>query len=1297
MRRSILGSENASEMAPTARRSGAQTTPAEIALVHLKSCLVNLPSSLVSVLVNANTPAQNVVIELTYRQTQPSTVSSTTVSQVQRSVYVGWTGMSSKRKLAPIVGREGISGIRGSTVGREQEVPLVEIDASFGRMLGLQDAQKVGTASAPSKTIALANPSLKIGVLIHVDPPLAHTINIEPLTPSDWEIIELHATFLELNLLSQIRALPNPSYAPPASTNQAQTSHPLLIHLSPTSTATVIVASLTPAPPSTSPFAKISPDAEVIVAPKTRAKSSRSNGRENRSVTSVGRKSTGGRSGASTVRQKSHRDDSAAKGVLFFRGVDRGVCGKWFEDDVDGDACDTSNDGLRVWIDRDILASKSLRGASCVCVSVVKPAGLQAPVEPQQPQGQDDASGATDTSRPASKVVARISKWEDAPDSQHIALSSALCVSLGVEGMVGGIVRVEAAPQPLARNTVKALRVFPFASSAGKPTEGLKFGGGTKAEREEAGRRIQTMFGRFGDKEGLLDGPLTDGMVLGTAQGRGEGKETNWKGGVLRFDPPISDSTEGSKPPWGWLLGADRKLAIDVQPEIPRPPSLSKPQNTPGEPLPTQPPVMVGIDSLINELTTHLTHSSSALLTGALGAGKSSLTHLLAHSLRSEHLFHTIYFPCRKLVTEEIRVSTIKESLNRLFLSASWGARLGGRAIVVLDDIDKLCPAETELQVGGENGRSRQISEGVCSVVRQYCGSGTGVVLLATAQAKEALNGVVVGGHVVREIVGLKAPNKEGRRRVFEMLVKASPSSTNGQISSSRQNKDDEAAWMDASSVGSRDQRPSSPDPPTGFTVDRDLDFLDLAGQTDGYMPGDLVLLVSRARSEALVRTVERSLDSMDTVISLNKIDFTRALKGFTPASLRNVTLQSSTTTWASIGGLHETRKILLETLQYPTTYAPIFAQCPLRLRSGLLLYGYPGCGKTLLASAVAGECGLNFISVKGPEILNKYIGASEKSVRDLFERAEAARPCVLFFDEFDSIAPKRGHDSTGVTDRVVNQLLTQMDGAEGLSGVYVLAATSRPDLIDPALLRPGRLDKSLLCDLPSPNDRLDILRALSKKLKIDPQILDGRDGQQSGSLREAARRTEGYSGADLQAVIYNAHLEAIHDLLGDNHHYEGINKHGKSSGKARRRTRNSSLNSHSDFTQFTYGDDDSASEIGASPLHPADRAQILLKLDAIKAARRSRRRQPSDPTNNHKANNPQHSDDDDDNGDGDTSEVTIYWPHILRSLAATRSSISPEERGRLARIYREFVVGRNGEMPSGQGPTEVGGRSSLM
>lgn len=138
-----------------------------------------------------------------------------------------------------------------------------------------------------------------------------------------------------------------------------------------------------------------------------------------------------------------------------------------------------------------------------------------------------------------------------------------------------------------------------------------------------------------------------------------------------------------------------------------------------------------------------------------------------------------------------------------------------------------------------------------------------------------------------------------------------------------------------------------------------------------------------------------------------------------------------------------------------------------MRIQSGLLLYGPPGTGKTVLAAAAAKQCGLRLISVKGPELLSKYIGASEQSVRDVFEKAQSAKPCILFFDEFDSLAPRRGHDSTGVTDRVVNQILTQLDGVESLNGVCVLAATSKPELLDPALLRPGRLDKQIFCPLP--------------------------------------------------------------------------------------------------------------------------------------------------------------------------------------------------------------------------------------
>ncbi|KAI9814791.1 MAG: Peroxisome biosynthesis protein pex1 [Pycnora praestabilis] len=1273
-------------MAPAARKPGAQTTPAEVALVHLKNCLVNLPSSLVSVLVNANTLAQDVVIELTYRPPPITLDKSTTANGTgtQKSAFVGWTGMPSKRKLAPVIGS---GATKGNAAGREQEVAVVEIDAAFGRVLGLTDLQKVG-------------------VILHLEPPLAHTVNIEPSTPADWEskyphspegfivsrdtenlflvVIELHATFLELNFLAQIRALPNPSYSP-SSAAPPEPSHPLTLHLSPTSTANIIVTSITPAPLSSSSFVKIAPDAEVIVAPKTRPRSSRNGGRETRSVASAGRKSLGGRSGASTVRQKSHRDDASSRGALFFRGVDRAIEGEWF-DDVE----EMGNEGLRVWVHRDVLASKSLRGTTWVCVTVVKPAGLQGPIDPQKhgQHGKEETGAAGDVGKPTVKLVARIGAWDDAPDSQHIALSSSLCACMSSARIVGGIVRVEAAPQQVPKNTVKTLKVFPFALSTSKKSEGLKFGGESKVEKEEAARKIKSMYGK---KDGILEGPLTDGMVL-CADGS-FADQLGWEGGLIRFDPSIAESTESGKILWGWLVGSERKLNIEVQPEIPRLPNLFKSIDMVAEPIPVHKPAMVGIDFLIKQLTSHLSHSSSVLLTGGLGSGKTSLTHLLAHRLRNEYLFHTAYFPCRKLVTDETRVSTIKQMLNRVFMSASWGARLGGRSVVILDDIDKLCPVETELQVGGENGRSRQISEGVCSIVKEYCDMDSGIVLLVTAQGKESLNNVVVGGHVVREIVSLKAPDKEGRRRVLEMLLnniddtKTHESHTQGQAISGSKG-DDDGAWMDGTISSSR---PGSSAGVDGFVVAHDLDFLDLAGHTDGYMPGDLVLLASRARSEALIRSVELDPNNAEvSTIHIGKEDFTKALKDFTPASLRNVTLQSSTTTFASIGGLHETRKILLETLQYPTTYAPIFAQCPLRLRSGLLLYGYPGCGKTLLASAVAGECGLNFISVKGPEILNKYIGASEKSVRDLFERAEAARP---------------GHDSTGVTDRVVNQMLTQMDGAEGLSGVYVLAATSRPDLIDPALLRPGRLDKSLICDLPSYNDRVDILQALAKKLKMS-EVLENKeqDYGDGGSLREVARRTEGYSGADLQAVVYNAHLEAIHDLLGDHDHENDGRNNGNASQKSRQDSKSSSNRQRvdsRDFIQFRFGEEEDRKDIEALATSGqnrskqlAERAAIAAKLDAIKTARRRQRRQqrgeiskdddPAGISNNRKDKHEQ-------------QEVVIAWKHIMASLAMTRSSISPEERKRLAGIYREFVVGRNGEMPSGQGPTEVGGRSSLM
>lgn len=1212
----------------------ARPARAEVVLTSLKNCLVNLPSSLVSVLSNSNVLTQNVVVELQWRsQTQSSgAVSSGNAAGFQKSAYVGWTGMPSRARTSSL------TADRRRPASRDQDIQGLEIDAAFAKILALSEGQKVS-------------------ILLHLDPPMAHTVHIEPLTPADWEAIELHANFLELNFLSQVRALPNPSFSS-KTVAQAEVKHPLTLHLSPTSTANIIVTSLAPPIPDSSPFAKIATDAEVIVAPKTRPGSSRSRPGDSRSITS--RRS--GKSGGTS------RGGQRKKGeAIFLRGFDRSVGSNWFNDDER----DASNTGLRVWLSKEALVTKSLRGASWVTVSIVKPAGLRTQLDQAQMQKLKDEE-ASEVGLPASKIVARALPWARPVDDQHIALSSKICEVLGAQNMVGLVVRIDAAPSPLPRYSVKSYRFFPHLGESAKKKEGLKFGGESRLSRQNLVDRLRLA---YGGHDNLLAGSITDGMILPSTP--------DFDGGVIRLN--VADSDRKSSPVW--VLGHEQKQDFEAYADVPTPVGLPTvfPSFISG--LPEKVPELVSVDAVIKQCISNLELCSSLLLTGGTGSGKTSLAYLLCHRLRGEYLVNATYVSCQTLVTDEIQIPKVKEILTKTFMSAAWCARLGGQAVVVLDDLDKICPVETELQVGNDNGRSLQITELLCSIVRQYCGVQSGVSLLATAQSKEALHNLIIGGHIVGDIMALKAPNKENRRMILQKLTHRDGLSRDlsnefhGRArTSSGSSSTVEDSWMDPSNPSSRPGSSSSA-AVDDFHISPSLDLLEIAGETDGYMAADLALLVSRARNQALIRTVSSSDES---ALTLMQADFFTALKGFTPSSLRNVTLTHSTTTFSEVGGLVATRNTLLETLMYPTKYAPIFASSPLRLRSGILLYGYPGCGKTLLASAVAGECNLNFISVKGPEILNKYIGASEKSVRDLFERAQAAKPCVLFFDEFDSIAPKRGHDSTGVTDRVVNQMLTQMDGAEGLEGVYVLAATSRPDLIDPALLRPGRLDKSLLCDMPSRADRADILRAVSEKIHLQPSI--------SSRLSDIAAQTEGFSGADLQALMYNAHLEAIHDLLGDSK--------SSDSKKEKLTNGNTKQKKHKDkhdFINFLYDpekDSEARKLVSASKnASLSERAAIVAKLDALKLQRKrekaAQRGASTFSSGNSMSNIKAPAD--------EKEQVVIEWRHIERSLATTRSSISADERKRLGAVYNEFVVGRNGEMPSGDGGREVGGRSSLM
>ena len=280
----------------------------------------------------------------------------------------------------------------------------------------------------------------------------------------------------------------------------------------------------------------------------------------------------------------------------------------------------------------------------------------------------------------------------------------------------------------------------------------------------------------------------------------------------------------------------------------------------------------------------------------------------------------------------------------------------------------------------------------------------------------------------------------------------------------------------------------------------------ELAEEMKSFLPVDICNFVRNA-------TLHSSLTSSSLSDSLFSL-----LPSFTPQCLQSPASSPPTLHWTDIGGLLPVQTLLLDTLSLPLKYSALFQTYPLKLRSGILLYGPPGCGKTMLGLTVAERCKLNLISVKGPELLNKYIGASEAAVREVFQRAKAARPSLVFFDEFEAIAPKRGSSTnTGVTDRIVNQFLCELDGVESRTDVFVLAASSRPELIDAALLRPGRLDKLVYCGFPDEEARKDIITKMNAKAKFDIPV------------DELAQRTSGFSGADLQGLFTSLSIVSAH------------------------------------------------------------------------------------------------------------------------------------------------------------------------
>ncbi|MEM4663350.1 MAG: CDC48 family AAA ATPase [Desulfurococcaceae archaeon] len=460
------------------------------------------------------------------------------------------------------------------------------------------------------------------------------------------------------------------------------------------------------------------------------------------------------------------------------------------------------------------------------------------------------------------------------------------------------------------------------------------------------------------------------------------------------------------------------------------------------------------------------------LLYGPPGTGKTLLAKALANEIGA--YFVSINGP--EIMSKFYGES--EERLRRIFEEAQANAP----AIIFIDEIDSIAPKREE--VVGEV--EKRVVAQLLALMDGLKERGKVVVIGATNRPEAVDPALRRPGRFDREIE-IPPPDKRARREILAVHTRNMP-------------------------------------------LAEDVDLEKIAEVTHGYTGADLAALVKEAAMNALRRFIQNEKIDLNQPIPAEKLeklkvtmeDFLVAMRSVQPTLIREVFVEIPEVRWTDIGGLDDIKQELRESIEWPMKYPHVFEKMGIEPPKGILLFGPPGTGKTLLAKAVATESGANFIAVRGPEVLSKWVGESEKAIRQIFRRARMVEPAVIFFDEIDSIAAVRGSDPSGVIDRIVNQLLTELDGIQPLRRVVVIAATNRPDLLDPALLRPGRFDKLIYVPPPDYKARVEIFKVHTRKLPLGEDV----------NIEDLSKHTEGYTGADIAAVCKEAAMIALREAF---------------------------------------------------------------------------------------------------------------------------------------------------------------------